>query len=84
MTEEKNSKSEAKEEQPKNDRHLQYDMLIRCSKKGPEGIKEWNKWREENPDEKIWLQGADLRRAHLEEVILSNATVLSGLALGSC
>ena len=44
----------------------QYDRLLKCLKKGPEGIKEWNKWRDENPDEEIWLQGADLRHTNLQ------------------
>jgi len=42
MTEGKNSKSESKEEQAKSERQFnqeQYDRLIECSKKGPEGIK---------------------------------------------
>jgi len=34
---------------------------------------EWNKWREEHPDEEIRLQEADLRCAHLENAILWNA-----------
>jgi len=78
MTEEKHNNLEAKEEQPKNDRHFnqeQYDMLIRCSKKGPLGIEEWNKWREENPLEKIWLQGADLGNANLQRVYLWEANL---------
>jgi len=41
MTEEKNSKSESKEQQPKLNQE-QYDRLIECSKKWPEGIKEWS------------------------------------------
>jgi len=63
MTEEKNSKLEAKEKQPKKDWKLsqdQYERLINCSKRGPEGIAEWNKWRNRNPLEEIWLQGASL------------------------
>jgi len=65
MTEGKNSKSESKEEQPKLNQE-QYDRLIECSKKGPEGIKEWNEWRHKNSDEEIWLQKADLREANLQ------------------
>ena len=69
MTEEKNNKPESQEEQPKNERLFsqeQYDRLLECSKKGSEGIAEWNKWRLENPHEKIWLQGAKLQNANLE------------------
>ena len=80
MTEEKNSKSESKEEQPKNERKFnqdQYDRLLKCSKKGPEGIKEWNKWRKENPDEQIWLQGAELRNANLQGIIFHYAAPTS-------
>jgi hypothetical protein len=74
MTEEKNSTSESKEGQLKFNQE-QYDRLIECSKKGLEGIKEWNKWREENPSEEIWLQGADLRRANLKRVELREANL---------
>ena len=73
MTEEKNSNSESKEEHPKNERKFNqehYDRLIECSKKGPEGIKEWNKWRVEDPSEDIWLQGAYLEREKLQGVDL--------------
>jgi len=76
MSEEKNSDSESKEEQPKEERKFKqehYDRLMECSKKGPEGIKQWNKWRIENPLEKIWLQGADLRGANLEGADLYEA-----------
>ncbi len=77
MTEEENSKSESKE-QPKNERQFnqeQYDRLMECSKKGPEGIKEWNKWRDENHFEVIWLQGAELRRAKLQGAKLCEANL---------
>ncbi len=78
MTEEKHSKSESKEQQPKKEWKLdqgQYNRLIECSKKGPEGIKEWNKWRKENSDEQIWLQGADLQDANLQGVKLDRANL---------
>jgi len=74
MTDEKNSKSEPK------DKH--YDRLLECSKKGPEGIKEWNKWRNENPDEEIWLQEVDLliddnlHKVNLEEANLQGANLI--------
>ena len=49
----------------------QYDLLKRCSAKMD--MTEWNKWREKHPDEEIWLQGANLRRAHLENTNLPHA-----------
>jgi len=77
MTEEKNSKSEPKEEQPKKERQFnqeQYKFLKECSKKGPEGIKEWNEWRDENRyKEQIWLEGANLQGAELGEANLHGA-----------
>ncbi len=75
MTEEKNSKSEPKDEH--------YDRLLECSKKGPEGIKEWNKWREENPLEKIWLQGADLGNANLQRAYLWKANLQGACLIGA-
>jgi len=54
----KNSKSEPKDEH--------YGRLIECSKKGPKGIAEWNKWRNRNPLEEIWLQGASLSGFNLQ------------------
>lgn len=78
MTEEKNSKSESKEEQPKNERHFnqqQYDRLRECSKKGPKGIKEWNAWRSENRSEEIWLQGANLKKDKLQGADLHSANL---------
>jgi len=68
MTEGKNSKPESKEEPPKLDQE-QYDMLICCSKN--KDFTEWNEWREDNPDEEIFLGGADLQNAHLEGFNLS-------------
>ena len=73
--------SESQEEQPKNERQFnqeQYDRLKECSKKGPEGIAEWNKWREKNPLEKIWLQGADLGNANLQRAYLWEANLQGG------
>lgn len=74
MTEGKNSKSEPKDEH--------YDRLLECSKKGPEGIMEWNEWRKENPAEEIQLQGADLliednlHKFNLEEANLQGANLI--------
>lgn len=37
------------------------------------GMEGWNKWREENPDIRIDLKGADLRKANLSRADLNNA-----------
>lgn len=42
----------------------QYEMLWRCSDK--EDMTEWNNWRQENPEEEVFLEGANLISAHLE------------------
>lgn len=80
MSEEKNRKSESKEEPPKNKRHFnqeQYDRLLECSKKGLEGIKEWNEWwntnLHQNPHFEIHLEGADLSSAYLKGAQLNAA-----------
>jgi len=94
MSEEKNSDSESKEEQPKEERKFnpellkkglqcdlkQYNRLIACSKNGPKGIEEWNQWRKENRSEKIWLEGADLEHTSLEGANL-NSTNMQGAKL---
>lgn len=49
----------------------QLDLLKKCSEK--RDTTEWNKWRKENRQEQIWLQGANLAGAHLERVNLSRA-----------
>lgn len=46
----------------------QLELLKKCSDR--KDMTEWNKWREENPKEEIWLQGAELWGAHLEEADL--------------
>ena len=48
----------------------QYEFLKMCSKKGDDGIKEWNEWREENSGEEIWLEGRNLARKYLKGVNL--------------
>ena len=68
-----NSNEESKEAKYKFDQ-AQYDMLLRCSHKGD--ISEWDKWRKENPNEQIWLQGANLVEADLREVNLQGANVV--------
>jgi hypothetical protein len=62
----------------KNERQFnqeQYDRLLKCSQKGPDGIEEWNKWREEKQNELIWLQGAKLRKANLQGADLTNVNL---------
>ncbi len=49
----------------------QYDMLLRCSEK--KDLSEWNNWREANPEEEVLLEGADFRKAHLEDARLQDA-----------
>jgi hypothetical protein len=44
---------------------------MRCSK--AKDMKEWNEWREANPDEKILLEGAGLEGAHLKGADLWSA-----------
>lgn len=78
MAEEKDSKSESKGEQPEDERQFSqehYDRLIECSKKGSEGIEEWNEWRAKNLLEEIWLEGADLELAKLQGAKLENANL---------
>ena len=53
----------------------QYDFLKQCSQKGEEGIKEWNKWRDQNPAEDICLDRQDLHGWCLEGVNLKHGTV---------
>jgi hypothetical protein len=53
----------------------QYKLLLECSKNGD--INPWNKYREEHPDEEIWLQGADLRGARLRNANLQGANLRS-------
>jgi len=81
--------SKSKSEKQQNDRRFdpellkkglrcdrwQYKFLKECSEKGEEGIKEWNQWREEHPDEDIILEGANLNRAYLEGAKLQNAVL---------
>lgn len=74
--------AEEKKKEPKFSQE-QYEMLMRCSEK--RDMREWNDWRDKNPNEEIWLQGekaflaeahlekAQLWRAHLEGAILYQA-----------
>jgi uncharacterized protein YjbI with pentapeptide repeats len=64
--------SESKNEKPKEERRFsqeQYDMLKRCSDK--KDMTEWNEWREEHPDEEIWLQGRNFSKWYLKGAFLA-------------
>ena len=78
------SKSQRPDDQPKPEpeeqaeprfSREQYDMLLRCSENGKEGITEWNKWRKANLNTPVYLEGANLREAHLEGADLREAHV---------
>ncbi len=49
----------------------QLEMLRRSSR--AKDMTEWNQWRRVNPEEEIWLQGADLKNAQLKGAALSEA-----------
>ncbi len=49
----------------------QYQMLLRCSEK--KDMTEWNKWRKDNPNEEIFLQGAEFGLAVLKGVNFKDA-----------
>jgi hypothetical protein len=51
----------------------QYDILKRCSEQ--KNITEWNSYRAEQPEIRIHLQNADLRKAKLEGAKLSGASL---------
>ena len=72
--------SESKNEKPKDERRFdpellkkglrcdrwQYKFLKECSKKGSEGIKQWNEWRNANRGIEIYLEGTYNRDSYLE------------------
>ena len=80
------SQSESEQERPKHERRFdpellkkgfrcdlyQYEMLICCIQKGREGIEEWNQWHEDNPDEDIFLEGANLEKLGLNGINFEN------------
>jgi uncharacterized protein YjbI with pentapeptide repeats len=73
MNKEKNGESEPQKElveKPKLNEE-QYKLLLSCSEK--KNVSDWNKYREEHPDDEISLQGANLREAHLQGADLSEA-----------
>jgi len=47
----------------------QYDMLKRCSEK--KDMTEWNQWRNNNPVQDVFLEGADLKKCWLSGVLLN-------------
>jgi uncharacterized protein YjbI with pentapeptide repeats len=51
----------------------QYDILKRCSEQ--KNIMEWNSYRAEQPEVRIHLQNADLRKTKLEGAKLSGASL---------
>jgi uncharacterized protein YjbI with pentapeptide repeats len=73
MNEEKNNESEPQKEQEENPmlNKEQYKLLLSCSAK--KDVADWNKYREEHPNEKIWLQDADLKDANLYGANLQGA-----------
>jgi len=86
MTEENNSQSESKEDQPKKEWKLdkkQYEFLKECSKKGQDGIKEWNELRYKDPPEEIWLQGANLGNAKLQKAELWGVELQGAIFFGA-
>jgi uncharacterized protein YjbI with pentapeptide repeats len=67
---EENNKNQ-NENQPRRFNQQQYDMLKRCSEK--KNMTEWNEWREENPSENIFLEGANLENTNLSNANLGDA-----------
>ena len=65
------AKADNKSKQPKDERRFsqeQYEMLKRCSDN--KDITEWNEWRDNHPDEDVWLEGAKLNDYWLKGVNL--------------
>ncbi len=59
----------------------QYEMLKSCSEK--KDFSEWNQWREEHPDEKILLEGAELQGTWLQEANMQGADLLEANLQGA-
>lgn len=70
--------SAVKEKEPRCD-SKQLALLKKCSEK--KDISDWNTFREQNPDEEIWLEGAGLIRAHLEGAYLRYAHLEGALLM---
>jgi len=61
----------------------QYKRLLDCSKRGKDGIDEWNKWHKETPAEEILLEGANLEGTHLEGANLIDTYLEGAYLLGA-
>jgi hypothetical protein len=48
----------------------QYEMLNQCLRDGEEGIKRWNKWRQEHLNEEIFLEGANFQHWVMKKINL--------------
>jgi uncharacterized protein YjbI with pentapeptide repeats len=78
MTEEQDNQPKSQKEQPEgyplpSETHC--DFLRRLWVKGEEGIKKWNKWRQENPSKQVFLVGCDLNGSELAGVNLKYANL---------
>jgi hypothetical protein len=76
MSEEKDSESEPQKEQAQNKPRLneeQHSLLKSCSHN--KDIVPWNQYRREHPNEEVWLQGADLGGANLQDADLATANL---------
>jgi uncharacterized protein YjbI with pentapeptide repeats len=76
-----NDKNQIPNYDPDNPRQDHLKFLKECIAEGPDGIAEWNQFRDDNPDEKIWLQRADLKRANLQGANLSKANLQGSILL---
>jgi len=72
--------SAVKEKEPRCD-PKQLALLKECSEQ--KDITDWNKWREENPKEDIWLEYAGLSHYHLEGANLNNAHLEGAILIGA-
>ncbi|MGA2092231.1 MAG: pentapeptide repeat-containing protein [Sedimentisphaerales bacterium] len=76
MSEEKNGESGSQKDQAETKPKLneeQYKLLLSCSEK--KDVTVWNKYREEHPDEEVWLQGAHFSEANLQDADLWKANL---------
>jgi len=83
MTEEQDNQPKSQKEQPEDHpqpNETNCDFLRRLWVKGEEGIKQWNKWRQENPSTQVFLVGCDLNGSELAGVNLTYAN-LAGVKL---
>jgi hypothetical protein len=71
------SEPNSKTEKPKEERQYsqkQFELLNSCNAK--KDMSAWNQWREENPDEKILLEGASFWQAYLKGADLKGANLV--------